>query len=456
MKALLAVVMIMVLAAYAEGGSDVLDDYVNEALANNLGLTQQRQSLERTIAEKREARGLFLPSLGISSRYSRAGGGRSVDFPVGDLVNPIHEALNDLIGEPAFPADVENVSTPFLREEEHETKLTLTQPLVEPGILFNYRMRSDLARSERAAEERYMRDLVRDVKSAYFDYLTTVRIVEMYEETEVLVEENLRVSQSLFENGMATGDVVFRARAELSKIRQEKMEAERDRNLAGNRFNMLLGCELDRRIEVSDPRELPEPPTADFQEARRLARRSRPEMEQLRKAVDAAGDAVGIAASGYLPSVVFALDYGFQGEIYRFTGEDDFWMGSVLLRWNLFDGLSREARLAQARADRRRLEAGLAELEQAIELEVEKALDDMEVAGKSLSAAGDRLASATRSFEIVSRKYNEGMSPQIEYLDARTTMTQAEINLIVTRYRYHSAYAELERVLALYDIGERQ
>lgn len=61
-----------VLSGQAAG--DPLGPLVAEALRNNLGLEAERLAERRAAAEVREARGLFLPSLGLESRYSRLDG----------------------------------------------------------------------------------------------------------------------------------------------------------------------------------------------------------------------------------------------------------------------------------------------------------------------------------------------------------------------------------------------
>jgi outer membrane protein TolC len=447
------VALLMAVPVVAAADPIILDQYIDEALENNLALRQREFSYEKAQAELAEARGLFLPSLSLTSRYSRAGGGRSVDVPVGDLVNPIHEALNQILAEPAFPANLPNVSTPFLREEEQETKLQLVQPLLKPSIYFNYKMRSRLRSAEQAARDAYARELVKEVKVAYFNYLKTLKVVELYERTEVLLKENLRVSTSLFENGKATQDVVFRARAELSQLEQERVEAEKTRDLARSYFNLLLNRPLDEPVEVADPDDLPAGRTENLAECQALALGNRLELRQLQLGIEAAEHHVRLEKSAFLPGVVFAFDYGFQGEEYRFTDDDDFWMGSVVLEWSIFNGLQREAKIGQAKAHRRVLEAQLAELREAIKLQVREAHDNVTVAEKSLAAARDRVTSAEKSFEIVSRKYGEGMAAQIEYLDARTAMTRARVNLVITTYNYYIRHAELERALATYPVG---
>ena len=54
---------------------------------------------------------------------------------------------------------------------------------------------------------------------------------------------------------------------------------------------------------------------------------------------------------------------------------------------------------------------------------------------------------------MVDKKFREGQANLIEYIDARTTMTNAEQTLIINRYDYYIKYAEFERVACLREIG---
>jgi outer membrane protein TolC len=434
----------------------VLDRYIEDGLENNLALKQVDFSLEKSRAALREARGLFFPSIGINARYTRAGGGRNFEFPVGDMVNPIHDALNQLIGEPQFPTDVPNVNTPLLREEEHDTRIGVVQPIFQPAIYYNYRINTHLTSAGEAAREVFKQDLILEIKAAYHSYIKAVEFVRLMDRTEGLLIENLRVSRSLFENDKATKDVVYRAEAELSEIEQQKAEAEKGKRLAGAYFNFLLNRPLDSAIEIAVPETLPPGPAPEtaalFDQA--LAKRYEP--AQLRSGIEAARSGVRLSQSSYLPNVILAFDYGYEGEIYRFGEEDDFWTGSLVLQWDLFSGLQRKARVDQARAEESKLAAQLEELEQAIRLEIREVRENLIVARETHEAAEDRLKSATKSFEIVNRKYREGMVPQIEFLDARVTMTRAEVNLIVKTFDYHTRYAEYERAIGHDPLRTRQ
>ncbi len=70
------------------------------------------------------ARARFLPSVDLSLRFSQADGGREIEFPVGDLLNPAYSSLNTLLtaaGQPAPFTPIDNVSFSFLREREHDS-----------------------------------------------------------------------------------------------------------------------------------------------------------------------------------------------------------------------------------------------------------------------------------------------------------------------------------------------
>jgi outer membrane protein len=74
------------------------------------------------------------------------------------------------------------------------------------------------------------------------------------------------------------------------------------------------------------------------------------------------------------------------------------------------------------------------------------------VARDAIATAEARLAAARRSFELVRRRYEEGLASQVEFLDARTAFTSAELNRVATTYRYAIRYVDLERAAALRDL----
>jgi outer membrane protein len=433
-------------------GQSVLDSYIEYGLKNNLVLRQHHFSYKRSVAALYEARGMFLPSISIEARYTRAGGGRIIDFPVGDLMNPVYSTLNDLLGVPAFPTDLPNESIPFLREEEQDTKLRLVQPIFQPGIFYNYRIQKDLKEIESFSRDLYTRQLIADIKTAYFNYLKANRIVLLLAETETLLHENVRVSQSLFHNHMVTQDAVFRAEAELYGFKQQQAEAEKGRDLAASYFNFLLNRPLDATIEIISNDALVFSWTAQLQVDQESALQKREELKQIEETISIMKNRKGLSFSQFLPNITAVLDYGYQGEIYRFGPEDDYWMASLVGSWNLFRGFQDKLKIDQAKYEQKRFESQLQMVRKQIQLQVTEAHHNLNVALQSIETANAQEKSGQKSFSIVEKQYREGMVPQIAFIDARNMKTRAEVNAIVTLYDCWIKLTEWERVTAGYPI----
>src|SRR5690554_4035914 len=95
------------------------------------------------------------------------------------------------------------------------------------------------------------RTLRRDIVIAYLDWLNARTSHEIVPPSRELVRENLRVNQSLLDNGEITEDQVLRANAELLEVTQQKREVTNLVTQAQSYFNFLLIRALLARIEES-------------------------------------------------------------------------------------------------------------------------------------------------------------------------------------------------------------
>ena len=152
--------------------------------------------------------------------------------------------------------------------------------------------------------------------------------------------------------------------------------------------------------------------------------------------------------SGKLPDLLIVADLGYQGEQYKFNKDQDYLQASAVLSWHLFEGLRNRSRIKQALIQKEIIDSQLQEAKKQIELQVINALNELSAAEKGIKAGESRLKNAREGFRLVSRKYDEGQASLIEYIDARTTLTQAEQNLIISKFTYLSDYAEFEKILA--------
>ena len=441
--ALGAAIPALLAAAPAAAQENPLDAYVREALTNNLSLEQARLETDRSEAAVRQARGAYLPSVNLDSRYSETTGGMNL----GELVNPAYAALNQLLNTTQFPTNVD-ARLPYAQE----TRIRVTQPLFQPAIRYNHAIQRSVRDAQRAGLGASTRQLAADVQQAYLNYARASRVVDVYRNALPLVAENLRVSERLLENGKATSEIVYRARAEQKETEQRLAEAQQQRDAAARYFNFLLDRPEEQPVELLADSSLAFPMTVTLDQALARARAGREELRQAEHGIRAAESQRRLARSAHLPGLALAVDYGFQGDGYEFDGDHDFAVASLVLSWNVFNGGQDAARAEIANLATRQARTRRQEAERQVELQVRQAYDAATVARGAIETADARLAAARRTYQLVARRYQEGMAPQIELIDARTAFTQAELNRILTGYEYAGRYVELERVAALRDM----
>ena len=422
-----------------------LERAVTEALRNSPALAQERALVDRAEAEVGVARARYFPSLTVDGRYTEQEGALNL----GDIVNPAYSALNQITGETRFPTDLD-LTLPL----RHESRLRLVQPVFDARIRAGHAA-SRYARDGQSWQRRAAaRRLAADAQTALVRVASARSARRILEAAVPLVRENERVSQRLVDAGRATPDAVFSARAERSDIEQQVLAAREGEHAAERSFNRVLGRDLDTPVEELPDSLLQFALTIDEEQAVESALAGREELKQVEAGIGEARAGVRAATAELLPSVSVALDYGVQGQEIRFAGDADFWAASVVFSWNVFDGGGDLARRQGARADVNRLRERQRETEDLIRLDVRQAHEAVVVACDAIATAEARLAAARRAFELVRRRHEEGVATQVEFLDARSRLTSAELGLSLANHGLALRWIDLERAAALRELQE--
>jgi outer membrane protein len=429
----------------------VIDEYVTEALRSNLSLRSESLEVERNMAALDAARAQFLPTVAFQARYTRAEGGREIDIPVGTLVNPVYSTLNQLLAAQGRPAPFGSVSDQtilFQRKQEQDTRFTVRQPIYAPAIPAAVRAQRAQLEASQYNRMAVARRLKRDVTVAYLNWLKARRSVGIVDASVALLSENVRVNESLFRNGKITQDQVLRARAEQLAAVQQLREARNGQSQARSFVNFLLNRSLDEPLEPAGIDAQMRHTAHDLVTLRAAALENRPELAQLDRAVTAAESQVQLARADGKPSLSLGVDAGIQDERYDFGHGSNFGTVSLLLHWQFFDGGATRAKASSARAAARRAATQRDEIAQQIQLEVQQALDELNTAADSLATAAARADAAQAAFRIASRKRDEGVINQVEFIDARSALTSADLNLNWTRFDVLARQAELDYATA--------
>jgi outer membrane protein len=355
-------------------------------------------------------------------------------------------------GQPARFPQVPNETIRFQREREQDTRIVLRQPLYAPGIAAAVRAQRALLDASSYRRMAIARTLRRDITLGYLDWLRARSSMQIVAASETLLRENLRVNESLFGNGKITEDQVLRAKAEMLDVEQQKRDAANQATQAQSYLNFLLNRDLLSAVESSAI------PNRALQQENALeqlwtqALQRRPEISQVEQLKNASTEQVAAARRAKWPILSLAVDAGTQGEDYGLGDGYDIGMASLVFTWRIFDGGGDQARIRQARASERQLVLQQDEVAQQIRLEVQLAFNQLQTARDSLATAAARAEAAQAAFRIASRKRDEGVINQVEFIDARSTLTSADLNLALTRFNVLARRAELDYATSAGDL----
>lgn len=425
------------------GQSAVLDNYIKEGLNNNLALKQQNFALDKSYYALKEARGLFLPSLYVQADYNYADGGRKINLPVGDLLNPVYRTLNQLTGSTAFP-QINNVSEQFLPNDFHDTRLRATLPLINAEIWFNQKIKKEAITQQQAAVNVYKRELVLEIKTAYYNYMRACKALEIYEQAGVLLTENLKLTESLVKNNLALKSNLLKVTADLNKNNALKTEAENNIKSASAYLNFLLNKPLDTAV-IADTTIYNTNDNNTF-----VSVTGREELLQLKSGINQTKQFVNMKRSYLLPTVGTFLDAGYQGFYYKFNNDQRYYLGGVQLKWNLFNGMQNRNKINQANIDLKQLETRYTEAEKQIELQATTSRLALNSAKVKAESAQTNVIYSEEFYRVTRSRYAAGEALVIELSDAFFQLVNNRLQQQLSQTEWLVKQAEAERANASY------
>lgn len=447
---------VLISALLAMAGSvcaqqNALDRYISEGLEKNIVLQQKSVSLEKALTAIQTAKSMYLPSVSFQGAYQTADGGRNIPLPIGDLLNGVYSTLNQLTNSQRFPK-IENQTINFLPRNFYDVKVRTVVPIINTDIGYSKKISEQQAQLKEYEIDTYRRELIGNIKSAYFNYLTALQSVSIYRSALELAEEGKRVNEKLLENGKGLPAYVLRATSEIETIRAQVSAAEQQAANARLYFNSLLNRSAEEPIDTSFDIN----PALAQANAAMLSEsdiRNREELRSLSKAVELNETAIKMNRSFNIPKLNGFLDLGSQSEDFHFNDKSRYYMAGLQLEIPIFAGNRNKQKIRQAELDLRFAELSRVHYTQQIKLAADVALNNLRSAWQTYNSTLKQLEAAESYQRLIEKGYRAGTHTYIETVDARNQLTMARLSVVINTYRVLQAAATLERETAAAVIG---
>jgi outer membrane protein len=434
------VVMLLLTAttiAAAQTKTLTLEQARQIALERNLSVAQAQNNVEAAQASVMAATGDYLPTLSASGGWTR----NQTEGPVtiGGVQIPNTKAVFN------------NFSTSV------NLNYTLFNGFAREG---NYTRTSANAIATEQTAARTRQSIIFQVERAYLNVLRNEQLVKVSEEN---LKRDLRQLERITESnrvGALSRADVYRQQSQVAADELSVINAQNNYDKAKADLLALIGLDVNDEYTIADPSisteiarselESSAEQYSNFPELARRALAKRPDYLGATESVRSAEGGISAARSGYFPSVSAFAGYGFSNrELSRLTENKSINWG-LNLRWNLFDGFSTNEALQSAYVQKKNAELSLQQTERNINVEVKKALLDLEAARKAYEVSQKGLVSATEDRKIAEERYNLGAGTLLDLLTANAGLVSAQANKVNAVYDFIIAKRNLE-----YVIGER-
>ncbi len=432
---------------------DALHGYIQTALDSNIVIQQKNISLEKALLALKTAKSQYAPTVAFLGAYQSGDGGRDIPLPLGDLLNEAYATLNQLTGLQKFP-QLENESINFFPRNFYDAKIRTTLPLFNKDLSYNRKISEQQVHLMEYELEAYRRELVKEIKLAYFDHLRALQAVAIQESALLLAREGKRTNEKLLENGKGLPAYVLRAESEIAAIEAELTRARRQVDNAGLYFNMLTNRSAFASIDTS------------FNEVNAIRQgmllmnesadpQQREELQSLHTSIQLNETILKMNKQFAIPKLSGFLDVGSQAEGLKFNRQSRYYLAGLQLDVPLFSARRNNIKIKETDLAVQDARLHLQQVTRQLLVSSRVARNNLSSAWKTYQSSQVRLRTAETYQRLIERGYQAGTNSYIETVDARNQLTTARLAATIDQYSVLQAAAILERETASYSFSAK-
>lgn len=435
---LLIIAVLQAALAYGQMKSLTLEQARQAALEKNLNVVQAQNNVESAQASVLAATGNYLPTVSAQASWNR-----SQTTSADTYFDPSTQTIKQV-----------GTSTGSRLNSGVNLYYTIFDGFSREGVM--KRASSNAVATEQTAA-RTRQAIAFQVESAYLDVLRNEQLVKVAEENLKRDNRQLeRITESNRVGASARADV-YRQQSQVANDELSRITAQNNYDKAKADLISLIGLDVSEEYTIADPSISTEISQAEldaamnqyknFNELSERALAKRPDYQAAIESFNAADAGVTSARSGYLPSIRANAGYGLSGDEFSTLSNTKALNWGVSLNWSIFDGFGTNQALQAAQVARKNADLSLQQTQRNINVEIKKALLDLDAAGKQYDVSQKGLVSASADYAIAEEKYNLGAGTLLDLLTANANLINAQVNKVNASYNFITAKKNVEYVL---------
>jgi outer membrane protein len=413
-----------------------LDQAVLTALQRNADIQRARQEIERTKGLFIQVRAEILPKIEMTANVQNT--------------DPHLSSIPGVSSGSGSGSSLSGVPT------QYSVSIAATQVVFAGGrIISNIRAATFTRDSSYYAFRNSIDLVVATVKQQFYQVLLNRELINVQESSVNLLKSQLQDQQNRFEAGTVPRFNVLQAQVALSNQYPLLIAAQNNYRISVLQLAKTLGLDFDPMRAGQPPLEAVgtlqfHPRHIPLPMAIELAKERRPFLKQQKAIVLSNAAQVNVARAGYFPQFSVSAGEDFRsspisenvnavrsGYVFGGTGS-----------WAIWDWGATYGSVKQARAVLEQSKITLDDANRQVELEVQQQDSNLKQSAELVKATEESVGQSQEALRLASARLSAGAGTQLEVLNSRVEVTQAESNRIQALYNYNVALAEFDRVTA--------
>ncbi|NPA13278.1 MAG: TolC family protein, partial [Aquificae bacterium] len=291
------------------------------------------------------------------------------------------------------------------------------------------------------------------VKKAYYTAVADYKILDIRRIQLKSAQQIYKMAKKKLELGLATKSDYLQAKVRLENIRYKLQQAEAQFKKSLSQLNSLLGYPLDKRIPLDQNSlqtfETKKPPP--FNKILQIAM-ERPLLKKYIYKLKATELKATEKAMQYTPSVDLSLS--FNRDHTSIYTPDFYHTASVVLQWQLFDGLGRYHTYLSAKEEEKYYRYRIQDIKRQIKLNLYQYYLDLETSYKNLKVSKVLLEEAERNFKQSLGEYKVGKKDIISVVSAESSLASARETYVKSLLKIAQTVILLERECGVENLWE--
>jgi outer membrane protein TolC len=430
-----------------------LDEAILTALRRNPTIQIARQEIERTKGLYIQVRAEILPQIAMTGQFQDIDPHLQVNHG-----GPSQAASTPTPTPSATPIGGNTTTLNSFNgvERSYNVQIQATQVIFAGGRIISQIRAADFTRDGSYYGFRNAIDtVVATVRQQFYLVLLNRALIGVQEESVKLLKSQLQDQQNRFEAGTVPRFNVLQAQVALSNQYPLLIGAQNNYRISQLQLAKTLGLDFDPSRGDGPPLEAIgelqyRPRHMLLAQAIELAKERRPFLKQQKAIVLSNAEQVRVARSGYFPqinasggtevrssSISEDIHDVSSGYIFGLTGN-----------WAIWDWGATYGQVKQAKAVLEEAKITLDDDNRQVELEVQQQDSNLKQSAELVKATEESVGQAEEALRLASARLSAGAGTQLEVLDSRVQVTQAQSNRLQALYNYSAALAEFDRVTA--------